>query len=99
MSSREGGLAASRFLRRFYIGFDSLEMSVQTRSLIETRSETPWMSCTSPSPSDSSSCPAGSFGPWIVRRGHVNAMDVLATVLSVGVLIYLMVALLKPEWF
>ncbi|MCK6494287.1 MAG: K(+)-transporting ATPase subunit F [Nitrospira sp.] len=26
-------------------------------------------------------------------------MDVLATVLSVGVLIYLMVALLKPEWF
>ncbi|MCE7963885.1 MAG: K(+)-transporting ATPase subunit F [Nitrospira sp. NTP2] len=29
----------------------------------------------------------------------MNAMDVLATVLSVGVLIYLMVALLKPEWF
>ena len=34
-----------------------------------------------------------------VRGKAMNAMYVLGGILSLGLLVYLMVALLKPEWF
>lgn len=58
------------------------------------------MSCTSHSPSDSSSCLFGSSECWIdYEELTMTAMDVFGGILSLGLLIYLMVALLKPEWF
>ena len=46
-------------------------------------------------------CPAGSSRRWNDCKGvkAMNAMYVLGGILSLGLLVYLMVALLKPEWF
>lgn len=58
------------------------------------------MFSTSHSSSDFSSCPLGLSARWIIYEELVMAaMYVLAGVLSLGLLIYLIVALLKPEWF
>ena len=45
--------------------------------------------------------PAGSSRRWNDCKGGkaMNAMYVLGGILSLGLLVYLMVALLKPEWF
>jgi K+-transporting ATPase KdpF subunit len=46
-------------------------------------------------------CPAGSSRRWSDCKGGaaMNVMYVLGGILSLGLLVYLMVALLKPEWF
>ena len=58
------------------------------------------MSCLSGSLFCSSPSPGGCCFHWRnCNEKGVVAMVLLGTVISVGLLIYLVVALLKPEWF
>jgi K+-transporting ATPase KdpF subunit len=57
-----------------------------------------WISFISASQRSSSRSPGGCSTAWIVSRKG-DDMYVLAGILAFGLLIYLMVALLKPEWF
>jgi K+-transporting ATPase KdpF subunit len=59
-----------------------------------------WMFCWWVWPSFFSSHQRGSSLPWIVSRGaRMGVMYVVGGILSVALLVYLMIALLKPEKF
>jgi K+-transporting ATPase KdpF subunit len=57
-----------------------------------------WISFFSVSRFFFSQSPGGCSTAWIVSR-KADEMIMLAGILAFGLLVYLMVALLKPEWF
>jgi K+-transporting ATPase KdpF subunit len=66
--------------------------------IINKAGDSRWISSIPVSQCSSSRSPVGYSAAWIVSREE-DDMIVLAGILAFGLLVYLMVALLKPEWF